>query len=180
MQRNSRDLQDSIMSTRMLPIKTVFGRFPRMVRELAASLEKEVVLSTSGDDTELDKGLLEQIADPLTHLVRNSLDHGIETPEARVAAGKSREGHLSLRASHQGGNVVIEVTDDGHGLDREKILAKARERHLEVRDGFSDSEVWQLIFAPGFSTSDVVTDVSGRGVGMDVVKRKIDNLGGRI
>lgn len=180
MQRNSRDLQDSIMSTRMLPIKTVFGRFPRMVRELTAALGKDAVLVTSGDETELDKGLVEQIADPLTHLVRNSLDHGIESPEARVASGKAAQGMITLRASHKGGNVVIEVIDDGGGLDRERILAKARERQLDVREPMSDREVWQLIFAPGFSTSETVTDISGRGVGMDVVKRNIDALGGRI
>ena len=180
MQRNSRDLQDGIMSTRMLPIRTVFSRFPRMVHDLAATLGKEVVLTTAGDDTELDKGLLEQMTDPLTHLVRNSLDHGIESHAARIAAGKPPEGHITLRASHQGGNIVVEVVDDGCGLDRTKILAKARQRGLEIADDASDEAVWGLIFEAGFSTSEAVTDVSGRGVGMDVVKRNIDGLGGRI
>ena len=178
--RNTRDLQESVMSIRMLPMSMVFSRFPRVVRDLAGKLGKQVELKTIGEATELDKGLIEKLTDPITHLVRNSLDHGIETPEKRVAAGKSPKGTLTLKAAHQGGNIVIEVMDDGAGLDRDKILAKARERGLAVHEGMSDQEVWQLIYAPGFSTADKVTDVSGRGVGMDVVKKNIEGLGGRV
>ncbi len=178
--RNTRDMQESVMSIRMLPMSMVFSRFPRVVRDLAGKLNKQVEMKTIGDNTELDKGLIEKITDPMTHLVRNSLDHGIETPEKRIAAGKNPKGTLTLKASHQGGNVVIEVIDDGGGLNRARILEKAKEKGLPVSDGMSDYEVWQLIFAPGFSTADVVTDVSGRGVGMDVVKRNIEGLGGRV
>jgi two-component system chemotaxis sensor kinase CheA len=178
--RNTRDLQESVMSIRMLPMSMVFSRFPRVVRDLAGKLNKQVEMRTLGENTELDKGLIEKITDPLTHLVRNSLDHGIETPDKRVAAGKNPKGTLTLKASHQGGAVVIEVMDDGGGLNRARILEKARERGLAVNDAMSDHEVWQLIFAPGFSTADVVTDVSGRGVGMDVVKRNIEGLGGKV
>ena len=179
--RNTRDLQESVMSIRMLPMSMVFSRFPRVVRDLAGKLKKQVEMKTFGDNTELDKSLIEKITDPMTHLVRNSLDHGIETPEKRVAAGKNPKGTLTLKASHQGGNVVIEVIDDGGGLNRDKILSKAKEKAIPgVHDGMSDHEVWQLIFAPGFSTADQVTDVSGRGVGMDVVKRNIESLGGKV
>jgi two-component system chemotaxis sensor kinase CheA len=178
--RNTRDMQESVMSIRMLPMSMVFSRFPRVVRDLAGKLNKQVEMKTIGDNTELDKGLIEKITDPMTHLVRNSLDHGIETPEKRVAAGKNPKGTLTLKASHQGGNVVIEVIDDGGGLNRARLLEKAREKGIPVSDNMPDSEVWQLIFAPGFSTADVVTDVSGRGVGMDVVKRNIEGLGGRV
>ncbi len=178
--RNTRDMQESVMSIRMLPMSMVFNRFPRVVRDLAGKLHKQVEMRTIGENTELDKGLIEKISDPMTHLVRNSLDHGIETPEARVAAGKDPKGTLTLKASHHGGNIVIEVIDDGAGLNRERILAKARENGLPVDDGLSDHEVWQLIFAPGFSTAEVVTDVSGRGVGMDVVRRNIEDMGGRV
>lgn len=180
LERNSRDLQEAVMSIRMLPISFVFTRFPRVVRDLSAKLGKQVELKMSGENTELDKGLIERVADPLTHLIRNSLDHGIEPPEKRQAAGKSPVGTITLRAAHQGGNVVIEVGDDGAGLNRQKILAKAREKGLPVRDQMSDQEVWQLIFEPGFSTADQVTDISGRGVGMDVVRRNIQSMGGRI
>ena len=178
--RNTRDLQESVMSIRMLPMSMVFSRFPRVVRDLAGKLGKQVEMKTIGENTELDKGLIEKITDPMTHLVRNSLDHGIETPEKRIAAGKNPKGTLTLKASHQGGAVVIEVMDDGGGLNRSRILEKARERGLAVSDSMTDHEVWQLIFAPGFSTADVVTDVSGRGVGMDVVKRNIEGLGGKV
>ncbi len=178
--RNTRGLQEAVMSIRMLPVSMVFSRFPRVVRDLAGKLGKQVELRTVGENTELDKGLIEKIADPLTHLVRNSLDHGVETPERRIAAGKEPKGSITLKASHQGGNIVIEVIDDGAGLNRERILAKARERDLPMHDAMSDHEVWQLIFAPGFSTAEVVTDVSGRGVGMDVVKRNIEGLGGKV
>jgi two-component system chemotaxis sensor kinase CheA len=180
LERNTRDLQESVMSIRMMPISFVFSRYPRVVRDLASKLNKRVELKTVGENTELDKGLIEKIADPLTHLVRNSLDHGVETPEKRIAAGKPAQGTITLRAFHQGGSIVIEVSDDGAGLNRAKILAKARERGLPVHDGMTDQEVWLLIFEAGFSTADAVTDVSGRGVGMDVVKRNIQSLGGRI
>lgn len=180
LERNTRDLQESVMSIRMLPISFVFSRFPRVVRDLSAKLGKQVELKLTGETTELDKGLIEKIADPLTHLVRNSLDHGIELPEVRSAAGKTPCGTITLRAAHQGGNIVIEVGDDGGGLSRPKILAKARERGFQVSDQMSDQEVWMLIFEAGFSTADVVTDVSGRGVGMDVVRRNIQAMGGRV
>lgn len=178
--RNTRDLQESVMSIRMIPMSIVFSRFPRMLRDLANRLGKKVDFVTQGESTELDKGLVEKITDPLTHLVRNSCDHGIEMPEDRIAAGKSENGTITLSAAHQGGSIVIEVRDDGKGMSREKILRKARERGLDVSDAMSNAEVWQLIFAPGFSTADVVTDVSGRGVGMDVVKRNIASLNGTV
>jgi len=163
-----------------MPISVVFSRFPRVVRDISQKLGKQVELKMSGESTELDKGLVERITDPLTHLVRNSLDHGVESPERRIEAGKRPSGTITLRAYHQSGNIVIEVGDDGAGLNRAKILSKARERGLPAHDGMSDAEVWQLIFEPGFSTADQVTEVSGRGVGMDVVKRNIASLGGRI
>lgn len=178
--RNTRDLQESVMSIRMIPMSVVFSRFPRMLRDLATKLGKKVDFVTQGEATELDKGLVEKITDPLTHLVRNSCDHGVEMPEDRVKAGKSETGTITLSASHQGGSIVIEVRDDGRGLSREKILSKARERGLDVSDSMSDADVWQLIFAPGFSTAAVVTDVSGRGVGMDVVKKNIAALNGSV
>ncbi|MBI3525192.1 MAG: chemotaxis protein CheA [Betaproteobacteria bacterium] len=180
LERNTRDLQETVMSIRMMPISFVFSRFPRVVRDLASKLNKKVELVTLGEGTELDKGLIEKIADPLTHLVRNSLDHGIELPAQRIAAGKPAHGTITLQAAHQGGNVVISVIDDGAGLNRERILAKAREKGIPVTDTMPDGEVWQLIFAPGFSTADVVTDVSGRGVGMDVVRRNILAMGGQV
>jgi len=176
--RNTRDLQEAVMSIRMMPMDFVFSRFPRMVRDLATKLGKKVDFITNGAATELDKGLIERIVDPLTHLVRNSIDHGVEMPAARVAAGKTEAGRLFLSASHQGGNIIIEVSDDGAGLNRERILAKAAQQGLDVSESMSDAEVWQLIFAPGFSTAEAVTDVSGRGVGMDVVKRNISAMGG--
>ena len=178
--RNTRDLQESVMSIRMIPMSIVFSRFPRMLRDLAGKLGKKVDFVTQGEATELDKGLVEKITDPLTHLVRNSCDHGVEMPADRIKAGKSETGTITLSASHQGGSIVIEVRDDGRGLSREKILAKARERGLDVSDAMSDADVWQLIFAPGFSTAAVVTDVSGRGVGMDVVKKNIAALNGTV
>ncbi len=178
--RNTRHLQEAVMSIRMMPMDYVFSRFPRMVRDLAGKLGKKVDFVTQGAATELDKGLIERIIDPLTHLVRNSIDHGIETPDARLAAGKEAAGRLTLSAAHRGGHIVIEVSDDGGGLNRERILAKARQQGLAVGDAMPDSEVWQLIFAPGFSTAEAVTDVSGRGVGMDVVRRNIAALGGQV
>ena len=180
LERNTRDLQESVMSVRMMPIAVVFNRFPRLVRDIAGKLNKQVQLKMIGERTELDKGLVEKISDPLTHLVRNSLDHGVESPEARLAAGKPEQGTVTLRAFHQGGSIVIEVGDDGQGLNREKILAKAKERGLAVHDAMPDQDVWQLIFEAGFSTADQVTDLSGRGVGMDVVKRNIQSMGGRV
>ncbi|MBK9349469.1 MAG: chemotaxis protein CheW [Sulfuritalea sp.] len=180
LERNTRDMQESVMSIRMMPISVVFSRFPRVVRDLAQKLNKQIELKTIGEGTELDKGLIERIADPLTHLVRNSLDHGIEMPDERIAKGKSPVGNITLKAYHQGGNIVIEVADDGAGLDRPRILAKARERGFNVNEQMSDGEVWQLIFEPGFSTAEQVTEVSGRGVGMDVVKRNIGAMGGRV
>jgi len=180
LERNTRDLQEAVMSIRMIPMSMVFNRFPRMLRDLASKLGKKVDLIQVGEATELDKGLVEKITDPLTHLVRNSCDHGIETPEQRIARGKPEHGTISLVASHQGGSIVIEVRDDGRGLSRPKLLTKARERGIDAPDSLSDGEVWSLIFAPGFSTADVVTDVSGRGVGMDVVKRNITELGGSV
>lgn len=178
--RNTRDLQESVMSIRMIPMSIVFSRFPRMLRDLANKLGKKVDLVTLGEATELDKGLVEKITDPLTHLVRNSCDHGIELPADRLAKGKSEHGTITLSASHQGGSIVIDVRDDGRGLSREKILRKAQERGLDVSEQMTDAEVWQLIFAPGFSTAEEVTDVSGRGVGMDVVKRNIAALNGTV
>lgn len=180
LERNTRDLQEAVMSIRMMPISFVFSRFPRVVRDVASKLGKQVDLKTVGEGTELDKGLIEKITDPLTHLIRNSLDHGIETPEKRKALGKPERGTITLRASHQGGSIIIEVADDGGGLNREKILEKARSRGLPVSENMTDQEVWMLIFEAGFSTADVVTDVSGRGVGMDVVKRNIEGLDGRV
>jgi two-component system chemotaxis sensor kinase CheA len=178
LERNTRDLQESVMSVRMMPINFVFSRFPRVVRDLAAKLDKKIQLKTVGEGTELDKGLIEKISDPLTHLVRNSLDHGVESPEERIAKGKDPTGTITLRAAHQGGNIVIEVEDDGAGLNREKILAKAREKGIPFSENISDADVWLMIFAPGFSTAEIVTDVSGRGVGMDVVKRNIEGSAG--
>jgi len=180
LQRNARDLQESVMSIRMMPMEYVFSRFPRLVRDLASKLDKQVELTLQGSSTELDKSLIERIIDPLTHLVRNSLDHGIETPQKRVEAGKSPIGNLILSAEHQGGNICIEVTDDGAGLNRERILAKAISQGMAVNENMTDEEVGMLIFAPGFSTAEQVTDVSGRGVGMDVVKRNIQEMGGHV
>ncbi|MDL5033573.1 chemotaxis protein CheW [Pelomonas sp. APW6] len=180
LERNTRDLQESVMSIRMIPMSVVFNRFPRMLRDLAAKLGKRVELVTQGEATELDKGLVEKITDPLTHLVRNSCDHGIELPADRIAKGKPEHGTITLVASHQGGSIVIEVRDDGRGLNRQKLIQKAREKGIDAPDTMTDQEVWGLIFAPGFSTADQVTDVSGRGVGMDVVKKNITQLGGTV
>ena len=180
LQRNARDLQESVMSIRMMPMEYVFSRFPRLVRDLAGKLGKQVELTQVGSSTELDKSLIERIIDPLTHLVRNSLDHGIELPEKRLESGKSPIGNLTLSAEHQGGNICIEVTDDGAGLNRERILAKAISQGMPIHENMSDDEVGMLIFAPGFSTAEQVTDVSGRGVGMDVVKRNIQEMGGHV
>ncbi len=180
LERNSRNLQEAILSVRMLPISVVFNRFPRLVRDLTTRLGKQVELKVLGESTELDKGLIEKISDPLTHLIRNSIDHGIEMPEQRHALQKPSFGTVTLNAYHRGGAVVIEVSDDGGGLPRDKILDKAREQGLPCHDAMTDAEVWNLVFEPGFSTADSVTEISGRGVGMDVVKRNIHQMGGRI
>lgn len=180
LERNTRELQESVMSVRMLPISFAFSRFPRVVRDLSGKLGKKVELIVEGGETELDKGLIEKITDPLTHLVRNSIDHGVETPERRRAAGKSETGTVILRALQQGGNVVVEIVDDGAGLDRDKLLEKAAERGIDVPANPSDQAVWSLIMEPGFSTAEAVTDVSGRGVGMDVVRQNLEALGGRV
>ncbi|AKQ60547.1 chemotaxis protein CheA [Bordetella hinzii] len=180
LERNARDLQEAVMSIRMMPMDYVFSRFPRLVRDIAGKMGKQIELQTYGRATELDKSLIERIIDPLTHLVRNSLDHGIETPEKRVAAGKDPVGQLVLSAQHNGGNIVIEVSDDGGGLSRERILKKAISQGLSVNENSPDEEIWQLIFAPGFSTAEQVTDISGRGVGMDVVRRNIQDMGGHV
>ena len=180
LERNTRELQESVMSIRMLPVSSVFNRFPRLVRDLAGKLDKQIELRTVGEGTEIDRGVIEKITDPLTHLIRNSVDHGIETMAEREAAGKPIKGLVTLTACHQGGSVVIEISDDGRGLNRDKLLAKARERGVFVPENPTDQDIWQLIFAPGFSTAEAVTDVSGRGVGMDVVRRNIEQLGGRV
>jgi two-component system, chemotaxis family, sensor kinase CheA len=179
--RNTRELQESVMAIRMLPIGFSFNRFPRLVHDLSRKLGKKVELRITGENTELDKTVLEKIGDPLVHLVRNSLDHGLELPEARLSAGKSDTGVLQLNAFHEGGSIVIEVRDDGAGLNTQKILAKARERGLVgAGDALSDEQIHDLIFEAGFSTAETVSDVSGRGVGMDVVRRNIADLGGHV
>ena len=180
LERNTRDLQESVMGVRMLPVEFAFSRFPRMVRDLATRLDKKVVLRTHGEATELDKGVIEKIVDPLVHLVRNAIDHGLESPAERRAAGKDETGSLTLSAAHQGANILIEISDDGRGLNRERILRKAAERGIPVPENASDAQVWDLVFAPGFSTMDTATDLSGRGVGMDVVKKNIAALGGQV
>lgn len=180
LERNARDLQEAVMSIRMMPMDYVFSRFPRLVRESASKLGKRIKLITNGQATELDKSLIERIVDPLTHLVRNSLDHGIELPEARIQQGKNPEGQLTLSAQHNGGQIVIEVSDDGGGLNRGRILEKALGLGMAISENAPDEEVWQLVFAPGFSTAEQVTDISGRGVGMDVVRRNIQGMGGHI
>ena len=183
LERNTRELQENVMSIRMLPISFAFNRFPRMVHDLSSKLGKQVELKMSGEHTELDKTVMEKIGDPLVHLVRNAIDHGIESPEARLAAGKPAIGTVHLNACHQGGNILIAIRDDGGGLNRERILAKAIERGLVGESegaGLSDAAVFDFLFQPGFSTAEVVSDVSGRGVGMDVVKRNISALGGTI
>ncbi len=181
LERNTRELQERVMSIRMMPIGSAFHRFPRLVRDLSGKSGKQIQLVMTGEETELDKTLIEAIGDPLTHLVRNSADHGLEGPEERVAAGKPERGTVRLHAYHDGGNICIAVEDDGRGLNRDRILAKAIERGL-IADGksMSDDEIYQLIFRAGFSTAETITDVSGRGVGMDVVKRNIEGLGGSV
>jgi two-component system chemotaxis sensor kinase CheA len=181
LERNMRELQESVMRVRMLPISFVFTRFPRMVRDLAQRLGKQIELKLTGEQTELDKTVLEKIGDPLVHLVRNSIDHGIESPQVRLAAGKPASGTVHLDACHRGGNIAVEVSDDGAGLDKERILAKARARGIVgSSDQLTDEQIHELIFLPGFSTAEKTTDVSGRGVGMDVVRRNVKELGGKV
>ena len=181
LERHTRELQESVMRIRMVPISFSFSRFPRLVHDLSRKLGKKIELKMSGESTEVDKTVIEKIGDPLVHLVRNSLDHGIESPEERLAAGKPETGTVLLSASHRGGNIVIEIRDDGRGLPRDKILNKAIERGLaKADDNLSDKEVYDLIFQPGFSTAEKVTDISGRGVGMDVVKRGLEAMRGRV
>ncbi|OQW32186.1 MAG: hypothetical protein A4E20_02150 [Nitrospira sp. SG-bin2] len=181
LERNTREIQERVMSIRMLPIGTAFSRFPRLVRDLSAKAGKKIQLVLSGEETELDKTVIESIGDPLTHLVRNSADHGLETPEVRLDDNKPEVGTIRLNAFHEGGNICITVEDDGRGLDREKILAKAAKQGLITEnEKLTDDQIWSMIFKPGFSTADKITDISGRGVGMDVVKRNIENLSGTI
>jgi two-component system chemotaxis sensor kinase CheA len=172
-----------VTGLRMLPIETVFNRFPRVIRDLAAKLGKEVEMVVEGKETELDRSVLEEVGDPLSHLVRNALDHGIETPEARVAAGKPAIGRLSLSARHSEGHIVITIEDDGAGMDANALRRSAAQKGLmtpEAAAALSDAEALRIIFLPGFSTAARITDVSGRGVGMDVVRTNIERLGGRV
>ncbi|KGM51533.1 chemotaxis protein [Lysobacter concretionis Ko07 = DSM 16239] len=178
--RNTRDLQEAVLSVRMLPVEFAFSRFPRMVRDLASRLDKKVRLRTFGEATELDKGMIEKIVDPLVHLMRNAIDHGLESADERRAANKDETGTITMNASHQGGHIMIEVSDDGRGMDRERILQKAVERNLPLPENPTDAQVWDLVFHPGFSTADALSDLSGRGVGMDVVKSNILALGGQV
>ncbi len=178
--RNIREIQEAVMSMRMLPMSFAFNRFPRVVRDLADKLGKDVNLVIEGGGTEIDKGMIEKLVDPLTHLIRNSVDHGIEMPDVRTAAGKTATGTVILNAEQRGGSIIISITDDGAGLNREKILEKAISNGLEVAPDIKDSAIWNLIFEPGFSTAEAVTDVSGRGVGMDVVRRNIESIGGSV
>jgi two-component system chemotaxis sensor kinase CheA len=181
LESNVRELQESVMRVRMLPVGSVFSRFPRLVRDLSTRLGKQIRLQLSGEQTELDKTVLEKIGDPLVHLVRNSVDHGIESPAERLAAGKPAEGLIHLDAFHKGGTINIVIRDDGRGLDRDRLVQKARSRGLISPDAvLSDAEAWELIFMPGFSTAEQTTDLSGRGVGMDVVRRNIKELGGNV
>ncbi len=180
LQRNTREIQESVMSMRMLPVNMTFNRFPRVVRDLSQKLGKQVKLVIEGGATEIDKSLIEKLVDPLTHLVRNSIDHGVESPEVRRAAGKPETGTVVLSAAQKGSSIIISIQDDGAGLNRERILNKAMENGLIHSDDMPDSDIWKLIFEPGFSTASEVTDVSGRGVGMDVVRRNIESIGGRI
>jgi two-component system chemotaxis sensor kinase CheA len=181
MDRHARDLHEQVLAVRMVPVRSLFARVPRIVRDVAATLEKQVRVDIVGEETELDRTVIERIGDPLTHLVRNAIDHGIETPAERRATGKADAGRIRLEAYQQGGNIYIEISDDGRGLDRERILAKAIASGLVPADQrLEDEAIWQLVFHPGFSTAARVTQVSGRGVGMDVVRRNVEALGGAI
>ena len=177
----TRDIQESAMAIRAQPIGSVFSRVPRLLRELEGSTGKTVRLEVSGEGTELDKTVIERLSEPLTHLIRNAVDHGIEKPDERVAAGKPAEGTLSLSAEHRSGRIVIKIADDGRGIDRERVFAKAVQKGLIAADAtLSDDEIDNLIFAPGFSTAETLSNISGRGVGMDVVRQNVKDLGGRI
>jgi two-component system chemotaxis sensor kinase CheA len=181
LERHTRELQESVMNIRMLPISFVFSRFPRLAHDISSKLGKKIELKLVGEHTEVDKTVVELLSDPLVHLVRNSLDHGIEMPDVRLAAGKPETGTVTLEAYHRGGNIVIEVSDDGKGLDKSKLRAKAIEKGLIEPDAIlTDKQTYELIFMPGFSTAEKLTDISGRGVGMDVVRRNIQSLGGNI
>lgn len=179
--QHTRELQEAVMAVRMQPVKSIFARMPRIVHDIAAQLGKEIRLVTSGEETEVDKTIIEQLSDPLTHMIRNAADHGIEGPEARLSVGKSAQGTVHLQAYHQGGRIVLQISDDGAGLNRARILAKARERGLVPAEALlTDEEIDQLIFLPGFSTAEAISNISGRGVGMDVVKRNIASMGGSV
>lgn len=179
--QHTRELQEAVMSVRMQPVKSIFSRMPRIVRDISAQLGKDIRLVTSGENTEVDKTVIEQLSDPLMHMIRNSCDHGVETPEVRKAAGKSEQGTIHLSADHRGGRIVIAIQDDGAGINRERVLAKAIEKGLVAEDvSISDEEIDQIIFMAGFSTASEVTNVSGRGVGMDVVRRNIESMGGEV
>ncbi len=178
--RNIREIQEAVMSMRMLPMSFAFNRFPRVVRDLASKLGKKINLVIEGGNTEIDKGMIEKLVDPLTHLVRNSIDHGVEMPEERINQGKDEEGTVTLKAEQRGSTIVISIIDDGAGLNKQRILDKASENNIHIEENMTDNQIWNLIFAPGFSTAASVTDVSGRGVGMDVVKRNIESIGGRV
>ncbi|MDQ6978026.1 MAG: chemotaxis protein CheA, partial [Ghiorsea sp.] len=181
LERNSREIQEAVMRVRMQPISFAFNRFPRMVHDLSQKLSKKIRLELIGEDTEMDKTVMEKINDPLVHLVRNSLDHGLEGPEERLAAGKDDEGYVRLRAFHQGGSIVVEVSDDGRGLDRHKLFNIAVKKGvIKETDTLSDEQVFMLLFAAGFSTAEKLSDISGRGVGLDVVRRNIESLGGNV
>jgi two-component system chemotaxis sensor kinase CheA len=180
MDRHARELHERVMGVRMVPIRTLFARFPRLVRDVSAAVGKSAVLEISGEETELDRTVIEKIADPLAHLVRNAIDHGLEPPAARRALGKPDVGRLRIGAYQQGGNIYVDIADDGRGLDRDRLRAKARELDLAVDDTMPDEQVFNLIFRPGFSTAEKVTALSGRGVGMDVVRRNVEAIGGTI
>lgn len=178
---HTRELQEAVMAVRMQPVRSIFSRLPRLVRDLAGQLGKEIAIVLQGEQTEVDKTIIEQLSDPLTHLIRNAADHGVETPDVRTAKGKPREGTITVSAGHRGGRIVIMIEDDGAGINRARVLAKAQERGLVAPDAaLSDEAIDQLIFLPGFSTAEQVSSVSGRGVGMDVVKRNIEAIGGDI
>ena len=181
LERLTREIQESVMAIRAQPVKPLFQRMSRIVREVADATGKDVRLRTEGEATEVDKTVVELLADPLTHMIRNAVDHGLESPEQRIAAGKPPEGAVRLAAAHRSGRVIIEVSDDGAGINRPRVLQKAIANGLIAADAqLSDSEIDNLLFLPGFSTAQAVSNISGRGVGMDVVKRSIQALGGRI
>ena len=179
--QHTRELQEAVMSVRMQPVKSIFSRMPRIVRDISAQLGKDIRLITSGENTEVDKTVIEQLSDPIMHMIRNSCDHGVETPQVRTAGGKPAQGTIHLSADHRGGRIIIQISDDGAGISRERVLAKAREKGLIAADAApADAEIDNMIFMAGFSTAEKVTNVSGRGVGMDVVKRNIESMGGTV